>query len=403
MQVNFPSEFLWGAAISSYQTEGGNSNTDWCLWEKEKKITLCDRASNHYKFFREDFKLAKELNLKSLRISLEWARIFPQKGEFSSEALKHYKESIVILNSLGIKPFVTLHHFTNPIWFSDLGGWTLSENIDYFLEYLKKVVNEFKSDVEYWLIINEPMVYLFNGYVSGIWPPGMQSVNIAKKVLDNLTNAYCQGYKEIKNIYKEAGLECNVSFAKHIRKFSPCPRLNFGQNYISASFRDKIFNIDLLDYLSGKSCLDFIAVNYYCKEYVKFNGIIGSECLHQNHKEHKNYLNWYIYPHGFYEFLKRFEKYKLPIFITENGTAERDDSLYEKYLLSHLKSVARAFSEGIDIKGYSWWSLIDNFEWDKGFGPRFGLIEIDYGNFKRKIKPFAHTYAKICRDNRVTI
>ncbi|MFA5271922.1 MAG: family 1 glycosylhydrolase, partial [Candidatus Omnitrophota bacterium] len=265
---DFPSEFLWGAAISSYQTEGGNSNSDWYLWEKENKITPCGRASNHYEFFKEDFRLAKELNLKSLRISLEWARISPQKGIYSDQALLHYKESIKLLKSLGIKPFVTLHHFTNPIWFSEAGGWSSSENIDYFLEYLKVAVNELKHDVHYWHIINEPLVYLFNGYVAGIWPPGIKSLTTAKKVLDNLISAYRDGYQEIKNIYKQEGLECNVSFTKHIRKFAACPSFNFGQNFISSSFRDKVFNIDLLDYLNQKRCLDSIAVNHYCKEYV---------------------------------------------------------------------------------------------------------------------------------------
>jgi beta-glucosidase len=403
LEVKFPSGFLWGAAISSYQTEGGNLNSDWYLWEKEKKITSCGRASNHYELFKDDFRLVKELNLKSLRMSLEWARISPQKGIYSDQVLLHYKESIELLKSLGIKPFVVLHHFTNPIWFSEPGGWSSSKNIDHFLEYLKVVVNKLKRDVYYWQIINEPMVYLFNGYVAGVWPPGVKSLTTAKKVLNNLISAYRDGYQEIKNIYKQEGLECNVSFAKHIRRFAACPSLNFGQNFISSSFRDKVFNIDLLDYLSAKRCLDSIAVNYYCKEYVKFNSYLGSDCSHPYHKERKNFLGWYVYPRGLYEFLKRFKKYKLPIFITENGTAELSDSLYEEYLLSHLKSVARAISEGIDIKGYFWWSLIDNFEWDKGFGPRFGLIEVDYDNFKRKIKPFAYTYAKICKENRIEV
>ncbi|MFA6281949.1 MAG: family 1 glycosylhydrolase, partial [Candidatus Omnitrophota bacterium] len=293
--------------------------------------------------------------------------------------------------------------FTNPIWFSQSGGWLLSKNIDYFLEYLKVAVNALRHDVHYWCVINEPMVYLYNGFIAGIWPPGIKSVKLAKKVLNNIISAYRDGYQEIKNIYKQEGLECNVSFAKHVRKFAACPKFNFGQNFISTLLRDKIFNIDLLDYLSGKHCLDSIDINYYCKEYVKFNGPLGSECCHPHHKERKNFLGWNAYPQGLYEFLKRFQKYKLPIFITENGTAENNDSLYQEYLLSHLNSVARAVSEGIDIKGYFWWSLIDNFEWDKGFSPRFGLIEVDYNNFKRKIKPFAYTYAKICKDNKITI
>lgn len=402
-KVDFPSSFLWGAAISSYQTEGANYNSDWYLWEKKRNIQEAAHSANHYELFSRDFKLAKELNLGAIRLSFEWARINPKPGVYLEEEINHYKEVIQTLKILGLKPFVTLHHFTNPIWFADSGGFQSSKNIDCFLGYLKRIVEEFKNDVQYWLIFNEPLVYVYNGYICGIWPPGIKSVSTASKVLRNITSAYIDGYKEIKNIYKEENIASYVSVVNHIRKFSPCPSFNFGQNSISACLKDKISNFDIIDNLSKKACLDYLAVNYYCKEYVKFKGLIGCECPHQFHKERRNYLGWYIYPQGLYELLKKLKGYNLPIYVMENGTAETEDYLYKEYLFSHLKCVAQAISEGIDIKGYFWWSLIDNFEWDKGFAPRFGLIDINYDTFERRIKPFAYAYAKICKENRIEI
>lgn len=396
MLFRFPQSFFWGASLSSYQTEGNNTNTDWYEWEKLKKLEPAGSASNHYFLFKEDFILASQLNLNSIRISFEWARLFSEDQLFK-EQLKHYQLVIDTLLELNLEPFVTLHHFTNPSWFIKKGGWSVPKNIDFFLKYLSEIVSIFKDKVKYWLIFNEPLVYVYNGFVIGIWPPGKTSISDAKKVLRNLKDAYIEGYKEIKRIYSNN--ISYVSISKHLRFFCGCPYFNFGLNSLSAKIRDRVFNFSLLEEMYKKRVLDFISVNYYCKEYTKFSGLYGKECSHTNHSERKNYLNWYIYPEGLYIFLTKLKKFKLPIIITENGTAENSDAFYRDYLISHLKSVAKAIEEKIDIKGYFWWSLIDNYEWEKGFSPRFGLIEVDYKTFERKIKPFALLYSKICREN----
>ena len=201
---------------------------------------------------------------------------------------------------------------------------------------------------------------MYNGYICGRWAPGIKSISTARRVSKNIISAYVDGYKEIKNIYRQNDTNASVSIVNHIRKFSPCPVFNFGQNSISAFIKDKLSNFDIIDYLTRKSCLDYLAVNYYCKEYVRFKGLIGSECTHQSHKERKNYLGWYICPQGFYELLIKLKNYNLPIYIMENGTAETENSFYEEYLLSHIRCVAKAIIEGSDIRGYFWWSLIDN-------------------------------------------
>lgn len=403
MQIKFPPSFLWGAAISSYQCEGGNLYSDWHLWEKEKGLEQAGMACDHYHLFKQDFQLAAKLNLNALRFSLEWARIAPQPNTFLEQELAHYQQVIDSLIKLNLKPVVTLHHFTNPIWFAKNGGWRTAKNIDSFLNYLQKTAETFKHRVEYWLIFNEPLVYVYNSFVCGIWPPGVKSFPDAKKVLNNIVAAYIAGYKEIKNIYKNSTISPKISLAKNLRIFSPCPNFNFGLNSLSARLRDRVFNLSMLDYLTKKECLDFLGINYYCKEYTRFKWLYGRECGHKMHGERKNHLGWYIASRGFYDVLLRLKRFNLPVLITENGTAEKEGRLYEEYLISHLESVGRAILEGIDIRGYMWWSLLDNFEWDKGFKYRFGLADVDYKTLTRKIRPFAFTYSKICKENQLSV
>lgn len=155
--------------------------------------------------------------------------------------------------------------------------------------------------------------------------------------------------------------------------------------------------------MTKRNALDFLAINYYCREFSKFKDLFGAESDYKPKRGRKNYLGWNIYPQGFYRLLKKIARYNLPIIITENGTAEYENSLYEDFLIRHLRSLAAAINEGVDIRGYLWWSLIDNFEWDKGFGPCFGLAGVDYKTFKRTPKPFSATYSTIIKENRLEI
>ncbi|MFH1772145.1 MAG: family 1 glycosylhydrolase [Candidatus Omnitrophota bacterium] len=403
MEVNFPSDFLWGASLSSYQCEGSNYNTDWYIWEKERGIENAGYACRHYSLFKEDFRLASQTGLNSLRISLEWARIYPEESRVSEDELNHYEKVIDTLISLGMEPVVTLHHFTNPLWFAERKGWMHPQNIDLFLKYVNKVVNRFRSKVKYWVVFNEPLVYIYYGFIEGIWPPGKKSLPLAYKSLRNILDACVLAYQEIKRIYGQDSGLCRVSIAKHVKEFEPCPYNNFGQNWFSACMVSKIFNFSSIDYLLRKRCLDFLGVNYYSKGYVRHKGLIGCECRHNSHKERKNAMGWHVCPEGFYRSLKRLKRFCLPVIITENGTAESQEHLYLNYLTSHLKSMARAYSEGINIKGYYWWSLMDNFEWDKGFCPKFGLYEVNFSTMERKMRAFAGEYSRICKTRRIDI
>ncbi len=401
MQIQFPPSFFWGASLSSYQTEGGNFRTDWALWEREKNLTPCKEAANHYSFFKQDFQLARGLGLNAIRTSLEWARINPEASSFSEEAFLHYREVLATLKSLNLKPFISLHHFTNPIWFIEKGGWLNPKNIDFFIRYVLKVVSTFKEEVGYWLVLNEPLVYAYNGFIRGIWPPGERSFSKARRVLKNMLKAYLLSYQEIKRIYGR-GLRVDVSFAKHMRGFKRCAHFQFGLNSFNAFWRKKQFNLSFLEDAAEGRALDFIALNYYATDYVHFKGLYGRDCSPSLFKR-KNALGWYVEPYSLYKLLRELKRFRLGIIIAENGSAEETDQLYLDYLLAHLKMVALSLKEGMDVRGYFWWSLLDNFEWERGFVPRFGLLEVNYRTFQRRVRPFSLTYAKICKEATIEI
>ena len=180
--IIFPQHFLWGAAASSYQVEGDNVNSDWWRWEKLAGKENSGRACRHYEFYEEDFDLAKSLNHNAHRLSIEWSRIEPEEGKFSQEELKHYIDVILSLRSRNIEPIVTLHHFTNPVWFADSGGWKSRRAVSRFLAYCDFVTRSLAKHVHYWITINEPTVYISHGYLIGAWPPQVKSYLRAKAV-----------------------------------------------------------------------------------------------------------------------------------------------------------------------------------------------------------------------------
>ncbi|MBU1871859.1 MAG: family 1 glycosylhydrolase, partial [Candidatus Omnitrophica bacterium] len=174
--ILFPKNFLWGAATSAYQVEGGNINNDWYFWGNEKKTPArCAKAVDSYNRFEEDFDLAGQLGHNAQRISLEWSRIEPQENQFNQEEIEHYRKVLLSLKARGIKAVLTLHHFTNPLWFAKKGGWQNKKACDYFLRYVEKIVGALCENVKFWVTINEPMVYIHLSYIKGIWPPQEKS------------------------------------------------------------------------------------------------------------------------------------------------------------------------------------------------------------------------------------
>lgn len=399
--VKFPQGFLWGAATSAYQVEGDNIHSDWSPWEKEAGKILCAQACRHYEFYKQDFDLAKNLNHNAHRLSIEWGRIEPEEGKFSKEELQHYIDVILSLRARQIEPLVTLHHFTNPVWFTQTGGWADRRSTARFLRYCDTVVRFLAPHVRYWITINEPTIYLSHAYLFGMWPPQQKSLWKAKVVGDNLIRAHVGAYRLIHVIYKELKLaQPQVGFAQYTQAYVPCA--NNLKNRLAACLRDRWYNFGFLDTVARHRAMDFVGINYYTRQLVEvkkagIKSLMMDVCTAGHHPVKKNSLGWDIYPEGLYQILLKTRKYSLPVFITENGISIADDNIRWDYIRAHLQQIHRALEEGVKVAGYLYWSLLDNFEWDKGFGPRFGLIDVDYGSFRRTIRVSAQKFSRVCQ------
>ncbi len=399
--IKFPKDFLWGAATSSYQVEGNNVHADWWPWEKKAGHENSGQACRHYELYEQDFDLVKSLNHNAHRLSIEWSRIEPEEGNFLQKELKHYLDVILALRARQIEPMVTLHHFTNPNWFSVSGGWADKRSVKRFIRYCEQVVRVLAPHVHYWVTINEPTIYFSHAYMFGWWPPQAKSYLQAKAVHDNFVSAHIHAYRRIKEIYKELNIAPpSIGIAQHMQAMVPCsPAL---KNRCAAYLRDKWFNFEILDTLQQKKTMDFVGLNYYSRQLIDLKkwgigNMIWDVCKDNHDPVQKNSLGWDIYPEGLLKVLLKLKRYNLPVFITENGICTSDDDLRWEFLRAHLKNVHAAMEKGVDVRGYLYWSLMDNFEWDKGFAPRFGLIDIDYVSYKRTVRESAKKYAEVCK------
>ncbi len=406
--LEFPDGFLWGASTSAHQVEGGNVN-NWSQWEKNNANRLASEAKSkyslhqqnkfpemfnpenyisgnavdHYNRYEEDFNIAKSLGHNVHRFSIEWSRIEPEEGKFDEKEIEHYRKVIKALRTRGIEPFITLWHWPLPIWLSEKGGWELDEMPDYFEKYVKKIV-ESLDDVKFWITINEPQIFSGNSFLIGIWPPQKKSIWSYMKVIKNLILSHKKAYHVIKETLSDAQVGVaidNIYFE------------GYGYKILDIFLQKPIdwwWNYYFLNRLSKHQ--DFIGLNSYFKK--KF-------FLKQAKKVSD--LGWGMYNKTLYKTLIGLKKYNLPIYITESGLADADDINREWFIKESLYGVHQSIEEGVDVRGYFYWSLVDNFEWDKGFWPRFGLIEVDYETMERKIRSSAFKYAEVCKTNRLKL
>jgi beta-glucosidase len=255
--------------------------------------------------------------------------------------------------------------------------------------------------VRYWVTINEPMVYAYYSYILGAWPPQEKSLTLAKKVAENMASAHIQAYKLIHDIYRRKNLPPPfVSIANNTQAFVPCKKTL--RNWLAVYLRDKNFNFAFLNRLFRQKTLDFIGMNYYTRGLAEtkswsLKSLLMDNCESGHSRLQKNSMGWDIYPEGLFDLLLKFKKYKLPLFILENGICTADDALRWDFIRRHLESLHRAMDAGVKVLGYIYWSLLDNFEWDKGFAERFGLIEVDYGTYQRKVRDSALRFATVCK------
>jgi beta-glucosidase len=398
----FPDDFFWGASTSAYQVEGDNFYNDWWEWEQSGGTEASGKACDHYSRYPEDFAIAKELGHNAHRLGLEWSRIEKSEGVYDQNEWDHYKKVLDELNKLGIEPLLTLHHFTLPTWLAQKGGWENPDTIDNFARFAETAVEQLGSKVKYWITINEPLILAFIGYFQGMWPPHKKSFEKILYVSENMIKAHIEAYSRMKNISSNP---IEIGLAKAVATFHPCSSysiLDRLSSYFRSNFQDHHLVRSALGYL------DFIGLNYYFREFVHHRFPIwinpyGSICSHSHHKDagKRTNMGWEIYPRGIYEVVKKFSKYKLPIFITENGLSIDDDLIRQEYIKTHLYWLLEAIKEGAPVKGYLHWSLLDNFEWAEGYKQRFGLVGVDFNTQERTIKNSARYYAEVIRSGKV--
>jgi beta-glucosidase len=349
-----------------------------------------------------------DLGMQICRLGLEWARIEPEEGLFCYEALAHYIREIEGLRDQGIHVLVTLHHFTNPMWFEHKGGFEKEENIAIFIRYVEMVVMTFRELVNEYITINEPNVYTTFGYFFGTWPPGEKSLTKAVKVMSNLATAHLEAYVTIHALRQVMGFyDTSVSYANHLRVFIPENPKNpvhrfftywmerFFQGSLSLAMCTGVFTFPFKNVGKvgvGRYC-DFHAINYYTRSSISglADGVRKGTYI--------NDLGWEIYPPGIVQCAQMlFDMMPLPIYITENGTCDNDDSFRCLYLYEHLKVLCES---DLPIERYYHWCFCDNFEWVEGESARFGIVHIDYETQKRTVKKSGEFLRDVIKKGRV--
>lgn len=405
----FPKHFFWGASTAGHQVEGDNYN-QWTVWElahaKELAQTAHQRlnwlpnwekikpqaeepgnyisgvAVDHYRRYKDDFGLLEQLNLGAFRFSIEWSRIEPEEGKWNEKEIAHYKEYIQELRRRKIEPFLNLWHWTVPVWFAEKGGFENKKNLKYFDRFIAKVGQELVNDVQYVITLNEPNNYASIGYLIGRWPPNKTSPLLFTKVYWNLAQAHKRAYKILKNQKPTLQIGCAPNLANIQAK-----RPHNGIDEIATKWMRFFWNWWFLKRIRRHQ--DFIGVNYYFSDYYTGFG------KRKNPRVPLNDIGFYMEPEGIYPLLLRvWARFKKPIFITENGLADADDNYRRWWIEETIVAMERAISEGVDLRGYFHWSLLDNFEWDMGWWPKFGLVEVDRKTMKRTIRPSAKWFAQ---------
>jgi beta-glucosidase len=476
-------KFIWGVATSSYQTEGGITNNDWHFFTTSdpirKRISNLTTPSIFYKdvrhlqlhpagdavrfreskYYLKDFDNAKKLGLNSFRISLEWARIEPERNQWDEEAIDSYRQMIVSMRDKGLEPIVTLNHLTLPLWvltppiqfkkkiyqyflpnpirqlplndppssdpfWKSLRGWENEETVREFIKFVERIVSEFKDLVDYWITISEPVASVIGGgYLAGISPPGFfLDGKRTRAVLHNLIEAHVQAYEKISklddvdangdhcaknvgfshlmmitkplNLSNSADVEATKNFSYFTNDYFLNAVMNGEEdlNYLNTLERHNEYSKNLIRNERWKQKTDFIGLNYYRRLHVrrsqmvkmsnaKFIGgaPVSDLSSSNNFVARLNDLGWEIYPYGLYEIIRSLKKWNKPIFITENGIADKSDTLRSQFIIDHVKQIKRCLHENLDVMGYLLWSLMDNYEWHEEYKQegKFGLFSVD--------------------------
>jgi beta-glucosidase len=387
MTRSFPAGFTWGTATAAHQIEGGNWNNDWWMWEhnpesgcKEPSGDACDS----YHRYRDDHAIIAELGLDNYRFSLEWSRIEPEDGEFSVAALDHYKRVCEDLRERGITPVVTFHHFTTPRWVVHHGGWEVPDTADRFARFCERTTRHLGDLVGLACTINEPNMVATHGFLSGAFPPGRRDPAVRRAVND----VFCQAHRKAVDAIKGVRADLDVGLTLAMQQGWA---VDGGEQRL-----DRIMK-NLEDvYLEAATGDDFIGVQTYSRMRVGPDGALGPE-----EGVRTTLMGYEFWPESLEATIRRAWELtdRTPVIVTENGIGTDRDEERIEYVGRALEGVLRCLADGIEVRGYTYWSLLDNFEWALGYGPTFGLVAVDRETFARTPKESARWYGAVARAN----
>jgi beta-glucosidase len=414
---HFPRGFLWGTATAAHQVEGNNTNNQWWQWEENghtngRSGLACDWWGGRW---REDFDRAAEAGHNAHRFSVEWSRIQPTPDRWDEDALERYRAMLRGLRERGMTAMVTLHHFTDPLWLTERHGWETEDAAPLFEKYVRKTVEALKEYASLWVTINEPNVYALIGYANGAFPPGAKDFKSAVKVQANMARAHAAAYRAIHKVQPEA----RVGYALQYRpmraraRWSPLDVLmrNIRNEGVNMGFPSAI-SIGVMKTPVGnipvpeaKGTQDYLGLNYYSVDTVSFDIRNRRELFtHSSFPADSDFSDTRFLanvPEGLFEAVKWAARAypNLPVIITENGVEDADDHMRPRYLAQHVHQMWRAVNFNWPVKGYFHWSLVDNFEWERGWTQRFGLWGLEVETQKRTRRPSADLYAAVCKEN----
>jgi beta-glucosidase len=437
----FPRDFTWGVATSAYQIEGawnedGKGESIWDRFShtpgKVMNGDTGDTACDHYHRYAEDVALMKKLGVKAYRFSVSWPRVLPKgKGAVNNAGLDFYKRLVNKLLQAEIEPWICLHHWDLPQAIQNEGGWTNPDSIQYYADYAELLAHELGDNIKRWIIFNEPRCIAWLGYLTGIHAPGRKDVQLAVKVSHHLMLA--QG-KTIQTL-RDSDRSFHVGTVVDLNAVHPIS--DSQKDREAAHKHDQFWNRWFVDPLFKggypplaeeiglkpteddmnliKQPVDFLGVNYYTRTIISYdNSVPLTRAKGVQKKTPATEMGWEIYPNGMYEVLMRFRtEYGNPLlYVTENGVAFEDnvtgngevqDDDRIAYLRDHMTSAYQALREGVNLKGYFIWTLMDNFEWAEGYSKYFGLVHTDRQSLKRTPKKSFHWYKNVIADNGITL
>jgi len=420
-ELIFPPNFLWGAATSAHQVEGGNDSADWWDWERKAGGPVREpsgTAVEHYSRYPDDLALLASLGLNTFRFSVEWARIEPSEGTFAAAELAHYRNVVERARALGVTPMVTLNHFTLPRWVAAEGGWTSPRTPGLFERYVRRVVEALGDAVPWFCTINEPTTVATGGYMSG-WgfPPGVVNVRAWRAAIAGLVEGHKRALAAIHEVRPEAKAGLAVFSVERAANRGGRPADEFSQRW----------NEDV--YLEAAADDDFIGVQTYTRQQLHLPRIMApltraalavrplerfavpwvmglkdkANGTQAPADSRVTQMGWEYRPESVAAVVRRIAAIypDKDLVVTEHGVATLDDAERVEFIARGLAALHDTIADGTRLRGYVHWSLMDNFEWATGYQANFGLVAVDRATQERTVRPSARFLGEIARTGRL--